>query len=524
MPENQLRARLQVLRRRKWWVIASVVVVPLLAVTLSLLHQRLYQADAQVLITNQNLAAALSGTQQFNGVNVQADRVAQTQAELARVPKVAQAALAATHLNRSVTDFLANSGVHASANADLLTFSVTDPDPTIAARLATAYAAQFVKYRQTLDTASVEKARAEVQTTISKLPTSQGSLYRDLIAKDQQLATMEALQTANASLVEPATSAQRVQPRPVRNGVIGLILGAVLGVGFAFLWEALDTRVRSDAEIESLLDVPLLARLPAPPSGMYERSELVTVTQPQSVGAEAFRILRTNLELVRIPRRAKTLLVTSSVAGEGKSTTVANLAVALARSGKDVAVVDLDLRRPRLQNFFGSPDSFGALLRVAMGETSLDEGLHFVPAVSTIGADAGGAGADGTAGAVASLTRVGALAFLGTGAPHPHPGEFVGSTALADILSELRERFDVVLIDVPPALLFGDTLVLANHADAVLVVARMDLVRRPMLTELRRVLSSSPAPALGLITTGRQRKADAEGYGNYAYGYGYTAD
>ena len=294
----------------------------------------MYRASAQVLLSDQNLASALTGTQQSTGVSLQADRVAQTQADLARVPDVARRALAEVRLRRSPGALLAHSSVTAKTNADLLQFSVTDHDPELAARLATAYAHQYVLYRQQLDTGALQRARAEVQQRIDELPKWGSALMQSLIEKDQQLATMEALQTSNASVVENAGGAVQVQPRPLRNGVLGLAFGLFLGLGVAFLWEALDSRVRSAEEIGERLSVPLLARLPEPPSACRRASSSSCSPTRAATSAEAFRMLRTNLEFSRLGQDVKTIMVTSAVEQEGKSTSVANLGVALARSGQ----------------------------------------------------------------------------------------------------------------------------------------------------------------------------------------------
>jgi succinoglycan biosynthesis transport protein ExoP len=521
LQSSSLRDYLRVVRRRKWIILQAVVLVPLAAVAFSLRQPNLYQASSQVLLSNQNLASALTGTQQSTGVSLQADRVAQTQADLARVPQVANATLTAVGLHRSPAELLSHSSVAAKQNADLLQFSVTDHDPALAARLATAYAGQFVRYRQQLDTASLQRARSEVQQKIDALTEQRGPLYQSLVEKDQQLATMEALQTSNASVVQNAQDAAQVQPRPVRNGVLGLALGLVLGIGLAFLWEALDTRVRSAEEIGEQLGVPLLARLPEPSRRLRKEDQLVMLAEPRGAGAEAFRMLRTNLEFVRLGRAVKTIMVTSAVEQEGKSTSVANLAVALASAGRRVALIDLDLRRPYLDRFF-DPGRHPGLTHVAIGQASLEEALIPVP-IGLVGeasispsTRASGNGNGHVAVAPAAL-HGGSLRVLTAGLLPPNAGEFVGSQALAAILDELAERFDSILIDAPPALQVGDAMALSANVDALLLVTRMNVVRRPMLHELRRLIDSTPAHVLGFIVTGARSE---EGYG---YGYGYGA-
>jgi Mrp family chromosome partitioning ATPase/capsular polysaccharide biosynthesis protein len=514
-----LRDYLHVVQRRKWIILQAVVLVPLAAVLFSLHQTKLYEAQAQVLLSAQNLAAQLTNTQS-TGINLQPDRIAQTQAGVARVPAVAQRVLnQIVGTGLSVDEFLGNSSVSTSPNADLLTFSVTNNDPWIARRLASAYAHQYTIYRRQLDTAAIQTALRSVNAKIKELvqADARGSaLYVQLVDRQQTLATMDALQTANATVVKESDDAAQVQPKPTRNAILGLLLGVVLGIGLAFLWEALDTRVRSAAEIgERLGGLPLLARIPAPNRKLRGEDKLVMVEDPTGVQAEAFRMLRTNLDFATLGREAKVIMVTSSVQQEGKSTTIANLAVALARAGKRVVLVDLDLRRPFVDRFFRL-DGPG-VTQVALGHVTLDQAMAtFVMmdprATSTNGNGNGNGGRNGRGKGHSVMLEV-----LPSGPIPPDPGEFVGTAALTEILEELRERADIVLIDAPPALNVGDAMTLSTKVDGIIVVTRMKTVRRQMLAELSRLLHGSPTAALGYIVTGADEE---EGYG-YGYGYGY---
>ena len=507
-----LRDYLSVLNRRKWPILVAIVLVPLAATGFSLHQQRLYQAQAQVLLSAQNLAAQLTNTQS-TGLNLQPDRIAATQASVARVPEIAQRVLARIPgSGLTVQGFLSRSTVATTTNADLLTFDVTHPDPWMARRLVDAYARQYTLYRRQLDTAAIQNALRGVHARIAALDQAggQGSqLHVSLVDRQATLATMEALETSNATVVEQAASAVQVQPRPLRNGILGLALGIVLGIGLAFLWEALDTRVRNAHEIsERLAGLPLLARLATPARKLRTKHRLVMLDDPRSVQAEAFRMLRTNLEFVRLGRGMQTIMFTSAVEQEGKSTTIANLAVALARGGQRVVLVDLDLRRPFLGTFFGL-DGPG-LTQVALGHASLDEALATVvltdqQAPSTQNGNGFGRKHD---------VR-GVLEVLPSGPLPPDPGEFVSTEALGGILAELRERADLVLVDAPPALRVGDAMTLSSRVDGIIIVARMKIVRRQMLAELSRQLATVPTPVLGFVLTG----AGEEGGYNSAYGY-----
>lgn len=510
-----LRDYLWVVRRRKWLILLPVVVVPAAAVAFSLQQKPVYRASASVLLSRQNLANTLNGLQDPT-LSVQPDRLAQTQADLARSPVVARQVLAKLRLrDRSVKQFLGESSVSPAQNADVLTFTVRDTSRTLAVGLVRAYAMQYRTYRHQLDTQALQAARQEVQTRIEALPEKTGALYANLVDKEQQLSTMEALQTSNATVIAEPTSATQVSPRPKRNGALGLMLGLVLGVGLAFLRESLDTRVHSSQEIGERLALPLLARIPEPPRRLRSDDKLAMLAEPSGVHAEAFRMLRTNLEFTMLGHQVRTLMVTSALEQEGKSTTIANLALALARGGQRVILVDLDLRRPYLQKFFGLGTKPG-ITQVVLGRASLQEALVHVP-ISAIephakAADRYDLSRNGDTGVN------GWLGVLASGPIPPDPGEFSASVALSEVLAQLRERADLVLIDAPPLLHVGDALTLSAKVDALMLVTKPEALRRPMLTDLRRLLENAPTLRLGFIVTG----SDAEGGYGYGYAYGHT--
>jgi Mrp family chromosome partitioning ATPase len=413
-------------------------------------------------------------------------------------------------------EFAADSSVSAKTDADLLTFNFTHHDPALAARFATEYARQYIAYRTRLDTQALTKALTQVQDRIAQLELAgdkKSAVYASLVERDQQLQTMKALQTSNASLVREAQGASQVQPRPTRNAILGLMLGVVLGLGLAFLREALDTKVRTSDEVARRLGLPILARIPAPPRQLRSTNRLAMLADPDGTSAEPFRMLRTNVEFANLDAHAKTIMVTSAVPEEGKSTTVANLAVSFARSGKRAILVDLDLRRPYQHRFFPLGRRAG-LTDVALRHVSIDDALAPYPLSDGPSWSMRNRAGNGT------VTIAGTLQVIGTGPLPPNPGEFLGSHVVDEILSELAGRADLVLIDTAPLLSVGDALALSAKVDAMLVVARMDRLRRPVVRELQRTLSASPARPLGLIVTA----ADADegyGYGYYYKRYGY---
>lgn len=505
---------LKIVRRRAWIVLLAGLLLPAAAMYYSMRQPDLYQATSKVLLSRQNLAATISGIPDYAFYD---PSVAQTQAELAKDTQVAERTLRATGVTSlTAEELLDETEVTPQKDTDLLTFSVTDGNATRAARLATEYARQYTLYRAELDTGSVKRGLADLGTRLDQL-TAQGkrrtAAYRDLVRRQQQLQTLQALLTSNASLVRAASGAVQVQPKPVRNGFVGLALGLILGVGLALLWEALDTRVRSAEDIEKHLGMPLLARLSEPPGRLQRKNSLVMIAEPAGHQAESFRMLRTNIDFVNLDRGARVIMVSSALDREGKSTTIANLAVAYARTGRRVVLVDFDLRRPALGRFFGLPRREG-LTNVALGELSLDDAIKYVAV------EPEGAASPGSQSSSANGNRPGAiegvLEVLLSGPAPPAATEFVASRAAGDVLDELRKHADLVLIDAPPLLQVGDAMNLTARVDAMFVVTRLKILRRPILSELARVLEACPAEKLGFVLTGAKYE---EGYGYAGYHY-----
>ena len=493
-------------------VLQALVFIPVAAVFLSLNQSRLYQASAEVLLGQEDFATGV------NNIYLQWQdpaRVVETQAGLARTPVVAERVLHALNLtDRTAKDFMAASQVVTKQNADVLEFRVTDPDPRLARRLATEYATQYKAYRLELDTVAPRQAREDLEERIEALRAEgkqETSLYESLVERQQQLRTIEKLQAAKVLLMRRAADVTLVQPRPVRNGILGFGVALVVGIGLAFVWEALDTRVRSANEIARRLGLPLLARLPAPPRRLRNEYRLASVEEPESTDAELFRMLRTNLEFMNLERNARLVMVTSAVEGEGKSTTVANLAVTLARAGRQVVLIDLDLRKPVLHRFFNL-DTGPGLTDVALGYVELGQALTPVP-VAEPRARAGRSNGNGAVGAE-ELLNVGLLEVLTSGPIPPDPGEFIATTRLEEILGELRERADLVLIDSPPLLNVGDGMALSAHVDALLLVTRLNVANRPILGELQRILGGCRSAKLGFVLTGAESEDDY-GYSSY---------
>lgn len=484
----------------------------MLAVALSLREQKLYQAHSQVLLNRLDIASSFTGVQNPS-LSEDPAFYAATQASIARSIPVARLAIRGGSVpGRTESGLLRESSVTPSSTADVLDFIVRDPNPAAAARLVNAYATAFLTYRLQLQTNDLSRARRQLRQRLSRLAAlglSQSPQYRRLANIERQLYTTQLLQSRDTVLSHPNRASQ-VEPTPKRDGLLGVAFGLLIGLGLAFAAEALDRRVRTVEEVEGQLGLPLLARIPT----TARRSEqgIAMIDQPWSPYAEALRRLATSIVFANPDRPPRMLMFTSALEREGKSTTLANLGVALAALGNRVVLVDLDLRRPALPSLFGVHQLTG-LTDVAVGRKPLDAALVQVGLSHLTRDEEGDDPSD--------LSRRGSLHLLPTGPLPPSPGDFVASEALAArVLAPLREQADYVLLDSPPACAFGDAARLSARVDAVVVVTRIGVANRPALQDLQRQLAAAPVTPLGVVVSNVDLPG-ASGYARYVR-YGYT--
>jgi polysaccharide biosynthesis transport protein len=481
---------LRLLRRRKWVLIATILAVPAIAIALALQSPPTYEASSKVLL-NQQIALGAS-----QSTFVDPARASQTQADLARVQEVVRSAVADARVRGLTSDaLLARSTVVASPGSDFLTFSVKDSNPRVADRLAMTYAKAYVGYRFKLDSQAIARARALAERQKKQLEAAglaKSAAYRSV---EQQIAALDGTQVPTLVVLHASDQPAKVGPRLKRNGAIALILGIVLGLGLAFLWDVLDTRVRSLDTLRSAFPrLPLLGRLPTPARALRKRGGVVMLAAPTTAEAEPIRVLRANFEFAVRDVGAKTIMFTSGVGGEGKTTTVANLAVALARGGRRVVLVDFDLRNPGLHRVFGLHGMPG-LIDVTQYDTAVESALAEVRL-----ADPGGSeylAQSATAGE-------GRLEVLPLGRTPDDPDQVRADVVVRQIVDQITERADYILIDAGPLLPTGDTIALSAQVDAMVLVVRLNVLPVSALDDLDRALASSPAAKLGFVVTGAE--------------------
>lgn len=284
-------------------------------------------------------------------------------------------------------------------------------------------------------------------------------------------------------------------PRPARNLALAFVLGLLLGVGLAVAREALDNTVKSPDDVQAATGAPVLGLI-AYDNGASKRP-LIVQDNPRSPRAEAFRQLRTNLQFVSVTGTLKSLVITSSVPKEGKSTTACNLALSLAQAGVHVCLVEGDLRRPRVADYLGLEGAVG-LTSVLIGQVDLNDALQ--------------PWGDGT------------LEVLPSGPLPPNPSELIASTGMNELLRSLEQRFDLVLVDAPPLLPVTDGALLAAQTDGAVLSVRTRTTRREQLTQATASLQAVDAKVLGVVLNMVPTRGP-DAYQAYGYGYGsYSSD
>jgi Mrp family chromosome partitioning ATPase len=483
--DDSLRWYLEVPWRRLPAVLAALGIVLLVAAFTELRQPAVYETTARVLLGRQDVAASLTGTP--DPVAAQdATRLSQTMAAVATTEPVL--ALAEQQLGRTGGEPLRHSTVTAKDGADLLEFRVRSRDAAVAQRAARAYAAAFVRYRRDLDLQAEGAAARGVNLRLQRLRAAHAQrsrLYKRLVGEAQKLRALEALQTADALAIGGAPQTQQVEPKPLRTVMLALAVGLLLGLALAFVWERLDRRRYAEPQPGERPRLPVLARLPEAVAG---DGPPATRSAPDGDEAEAYRLLRTSLELANRLSGARSMMVTSTGEQEEKSCSAANLALAFARAGRRVVLVDLSVRAPALHRLLGIAARPGAV-DVVLGKAPLERTLRSVALSDPSRARRGSNGRG---------TLAGILEVLVLGEPHDDPGELAASVAIADLLAELSDRADLVIVDGPPLLPGSDGLALTASVDTLLVVSRAEALDGAMAAELDRVLELSPSRPLGL--------------------------
>jgi succinoglycan biosynthesis transport protein ExoP len=447
----ELREYLVILRRR--WMSVLIVALTILAVAslVTLLVPKKYTATTRLYFSVQ----ANSVTELVQGSTF-AEGQMSSYAQVATSPKVLDAVIREVPLSTTAEELAKSVVVTVPLNTVVLEIAATDQDPSRAARIANAVGVALANVAEELAPDRADGSESVRVTTV-----------------------------APAQIPDEASS-----PHVFRNLALGLALGLFIGFGLAVLRHVLDTKVRSEEDVRRLTEIPILGAVPVDLE--VPRHPVILRSEPHSAASESVRRLRTNLQFVDVVNRAKSVVISSSIGEEGKSTIAINLAVAFADTGARVILVDADLRRPSIAQYIGIESNVG-LTTVLIGRVDVQD------VVQPFGAST--------------------LDVLPTGQIPPNPSELLGSPAMAGLLDRLTATYDMVLLDSPPLLPVTDAAVLSKLAGGVLLVVGADRIHRPQLQETLVSLETAGADLFGIVLN----KSDRRDQATYTYGGSYAS-
>jgi capsular exopolysaccharide synthesis family protein len=451
-----LRNYADALWRRKWLLVGVVAACVGLAVGVSSVQAKKYEATTKIVVGQGN---GLIPSAYSNAVQP----YTATMADLVKSNIVAETVKRQLRLTGSAQSLQNQISVSINPSTAVMTVNVVDRSPARAVQIAKSVGSVFSK---------LVKERFGSKPT----PLGGGTVQLPL----------------TATVFDPAhASSTPVSPRPVRNAAIALAIGLVLGLLAVFLREHFDRGLRTREEVEESFGAPVIGQIP------FLRSRNVEFRPVAWEGhgdlAEAFRTLRANLQYLGVRRPLRTILVTSAAPEQGKTTVTINLALAIARSGSSAVVIEGDLRRPRLDRALELHPIVG-LTNVLVGSASVEEALVEIPLPGT-----------------ASL-NAGQLSFLSSGPLPPNPTELLASAQMSSLLERVAVTHDHVIIDSPPLLGLADALELARMVDGVVLVARRNSATVDDARELRVLTERSGIRVVGTVFT------DVEATRTYGYG------
>lgn len=447
----ELQSYLRALRKRWRIIVGCTLIAFSLAALLTLLTPKTYSSSIRFFVST---ADASNNSQLAQGGTFTQDRV-KSYTELMTTPRVLQPVADELKIKDGASSIEPKVVAKAAPDTVIIDTTVTDTNPNRAKAIATSLGTQFPKSVDELERVSDSKP-SPVKVT----------------------------------LVQTPTKSEKVGPNWLTNLVLAGLLGLLAGTALALLRDRLDTKIRNKDDVEAAAeDITVLGAIPFDSDA--PKHPLILEADPHSSRAEAFRSLRTNLQFVDAAKHPQVLTVTSSLTGEGKTTTTANLAFALANSGSSVCLIEGDLRRPRLLSYLGLEGGVG-LTDVLIGRVALKD--------------------------VAQRFGEHRLMVIGSGATPPNPSELLGSEPMKAVLDDLRGRFDYVVIDAPPLLPVTDAAVLSTQTDGTVLVAGADIVNRDQMLEALEMLDAVSANILGVVVNRVQRGAR----GNY-YDYRYES-
>ncbi|MDQ3822258.1 MAG: AAA family ATPase [Actinomycetota bacterium] len=492
---------LKLVARRSAWIV--VLLVLLGAALMTLLRQSQgpeYRASARVVLSPIDLAAAVAGFQGY----VDPELVDDTEQRLASARQLSARVAADGDGTLGSVDEVA-AATEVSKNDATVAFSVTGSDENRVIRTANALASEYQDWRTEVFSNAIDEAIDQVETQLSREQTRDATILEEL----NRLRILRTLTSGNVLLVQHTRAAEKTRPSPVRDALTGGFIGLFVALLVVAAREAIDTRVRSEGEVEELLSVPVIGTVETLP----RRTKFLAPGRRNQRYGDMYALLAASLARTRDGGRA-VIAVTSATAEEGKTTTASNLAAALARRNADVLLVDLDSRKPSLARLFKIPQTAPGIDEVIDRKVSPERAMWTIslngrspnafPYRSRAGAadDVAQADGDGAGGSLRVLPM----------RPAAKDGIVQRSPRLRPMVSALRKKADYVVLDTPPALSVPDMTEIAQLVDMVLIVVRHGRVSRRSLNALTRLHRSWPEVQLAAVLVGTPRHEDSYAY------------
>jgi Mrp family chromosome partitioning ATPase len=491
------------LRRSVWLIIGLTVLGAVLMTVIRQVQGDSFRATARVVLPNSDVAATLSG---ISLPYVDPTRQDQAEQNLASAPQLYDRAAKATQ-GRYGDGRALRSETSVGGGNNIVSFSTTTGDRQTSIGVANAVAATYPSFRADINGKAIDAAIKQIR---AQLRSRSGSTLNDQL---QRLNVLKTLNSARTLLPEPALGARQIAPRLKRDAVVGAAIGLVVALLLGGLRELLDTRVRSEADVEDALGVPVLSTVSTIPR--RARSQLAAMSESRFT--DTYELLAANLaQILEEHEKPVYLAVSSAEPGEGKTTTAANLSVALARRGASVVLADFDLRKPAISTLFSIPSDAAGVTELLRGSAGIRSTLWPV----SVGSSNVAAAAVSTRRMVksrdASAGHDGSLAVLPAGRASANGSGSLFSK-LPSLLTSLKPNADYVIIDTPPALLTAGVTELSQSVDAVLFVVRQGIVTRRRLRSLGSRAASWQSKLVGAVLNDVAR---SDGY--YASYYGNT--
>jgi succinoglycan biosynthesis transport protein ExoP len=514
-----LRDYLQVLRRRRLWVLAFVLVFAGAAFAFSKAREAEYAAEAALSVRDVSEDVDLLTA---SGIPPQAtpETLATVTADRATSPRVLRRVKRRLRTRLTTDQLKDRVTTNVEARTQFVVVQTRARNPRFAARLANAFADQIRLVTVREERARFARAGRSLRSQFDKAKRrgKPGRFTRELYA--ERISRVDALQQFSRP-VELSRIAQvpkhPVSPRPARDTILGGILGLALGIVAAFVSDLLDRRLKGSHEVQKELGLPLLGYV----SNKAMGNTLLTTNGDRAeteTELEAFRIMRANLDFLDVDKPLRSLLVTSGLPEEGKTTVALALAGVYASSGRRTVVVEADLRKPVFARRLPIERAPGLTDHLA-GKASLEQITQGVAVLS------GAPTTVATQPAGSEPQRQGSrqtLSCISAGTEMPYSQELLGSDRFKGFLERLRSSYDVVIFDAAPLLPVVDTLELVPQVDAVLLCVRASRTTREQAKAAKEALDHFPPRPTGVVTTGL-RRSDAEYYGYYSYSYSYES-